>query len=176
MTDTVPPVFADRPQFTPEHWAKVRRDVHSAVIQRVTHIPLPEGADPADQRTEIVLQGGMAFQRKRSEIKQLLTANMKVNIESIGGGKMITGMFCPDVKGWAFRMTNEDLAEYTKRLSVHQHERRRRAEDAMLEFLVRIIEDGLDELGIGCESDERKMAASLHLAAKVMQGLEQGPQ
>lgn len=176
MTDTVPPALANVPQFTPEHWARVPRTTMVAQIERVTHIPLPDNAPEGfEQRTEIVLKGGLAFQRKRSEIKQLLTANMTVNVESIGNGKMITGLFCPDVKGWAFRMTNEDLADYTKKLAAFQHQQRRQAEDAMLGFLVRLLEEGFDELGIEA-SDERKMAACLHLAGKVMQGLEQGPQ
>lgn len=178
------PVFAPRPQFTPEHWAKVPREVHQCAIKRLTNISSPDNGEPW---VEVILTNGGRFRRKKSEIKQLLTVNLEVNVEVIRSreGEMVTGMFVPDV-GWAFRMTNDDLAEYTKQLSLAVHEQRRRAREGMIEYLAVHLLEGLKELGFEMEvpsgddgevvAQELNMDVGRFLAQIAVRAFESGSQ
>jgi len=119
-----PPALADVPQFHPEFWAKVQRQTLSTKIAHVIH--------KDNGYTEIAIDGGMAFLRKRKDIKQLLTKNLAVNIEYLANesGQLVTGLFVPQV-GWAFRMSNEDLAEYSRQLAAAEHQRQRNLRELM---------------------------------------------
>ena len=178
MVDTqAPPAFANRPQFTPEYWAKVPRQVVKAQIERVTN--------KDDTYVEIVLKGGLAFLRKRAEIKTLLTANTVVNVETIKNGAMITGVFVPSpIQGpggqemgqWAFRMTNEDLAEYTKKLSAHEHARQKAIRENMVNHIAAAMLYGIDEVGLmPTEDEDTRNAVAKYLAGLAIEALEQGP-
>lgn len=169
----VPPVLSDAPEFTAEHWQTVRRDVLSATIGRVTNLE--------NGFVEIALTNGVAFQRKREEIAQLLTANMSVNIEHIGNGKLVTGMFVPGC-GWAFRMTNEDLADYTRKVSILVHTQQQQTRQKMINHLANALESALDVLltTIGVESSkvlspDQRQKLAYDLASVAMEALEAGP-
>lgn len=166
MTEA-PPVLAQHPQFTPQYWRNVPRQTMRTHIDRVTN---KDG-----NRVEIVLKGGMAFQRDKDEIKQLLTANAEVEIESIGQGRIITGLMVPGV-GWAFRMTAEDLAEYTKNLAMAQHEHKVKMVAAMVDHVGAALDAVLEDHNIlPGQNGERKELAN-ELAAEALYALEVGPE
>lgn len=139
MTEA-PPALAVRPQFTAEYWTKVPRQTVKAHIQRVTNITV-QGED----WVEIVLKEGAAFRRPKADIQQLLTANLEVDVETLNK-ELVTGLFVPNC-GWAFRMTAEDLAEYTKELSIAQHNRQRAAMEQTALAFSAVISQYLIELG-----------------------------
>lgn len=173
-----PPALVSTPQFTPEYWHKVPRQTQSAEIMRVTNVDVDGVA-----WVEIAFKNGLAFKRKKSDIGQLLTANMKVHVEFLGNGELITGMLVPDV-GWVFRMTAEDLAEYTRELSLAAHERRRAQKQQMIDHLAPFMVDALIRLGFeftpdsGEEADARDVMArtAQYLASVAISALEAGPQ
>jgi hypothetical protein len=162
MTDNVPPALAARPQFKPEYWAKIPRQTSVVHIERVTKV------DP--EWMEIVLKEGPRFRRKRDEIKQLLTANLEVHMETVNK-ELVTGLFVPGI-GWAFRMTNEDLAGYTRDLSVAMYDRERRLQEAMEGFISRQITEFLESRGIDPLVIETidTLLLSKHLLAEMAKG------
>lgn len=137
MTES-PPVLTALPQFDPSYWRKVERLMTAATINRVTNLPV---GDDGEAWVEIVVGNNMAFRRKKSEINQFLHANQKVMVENIGG-KICTGLLVPDV-GWAWRMTAEDLAGYSRELAAQQHRRAQQIRIAVLDFVIAAIMDNL---------------------------------
>lgn len=136
-----PPALAARPEFTAKYWSKVPRALTKATIQRVTN--LPKGNDDDDQYVEIVVDNGVAFRRRKADIAQLLTANMKVSVENIMG-EVVTGLHVPEI-GWAWRMSNEDLAQYAQDLATHQHIQAQRAKAEIGNIVCGAIVNNLQE-------------------------------
>lgn len=118
---TAPPSLSTRPQFTEEYWLKAPRMTAKVTIKRITR---------RDEDVEIVLMNDVAFLRPRAEIKQLLAANMEVELEVIKlrSGELVTGLNVPGI-GWAFRMTAGDLAQQAIEAAneVHQAQMAQRA-------------------------------------------------
>lgn len=161
-----PPALSPKPQFTPEYWQNVPRATRKAKIARVTN---------KGEYVEIALTNGAAFQRHRSEIQQLLTVNLDVDIEAIGNGAIITGMFVPNI-GWAFRMTAEDLADYTRRLSEAQYAKAQATMQRMVEHVASTLVPILDDLEFTTAlDDEDKQRVGIVLATAAIEALEQGP-
>lgn len=131
MSD-VPTILANqKPQFTADYWRKAQRKTAPAHIERITNVDVD-----GEAWVEIVLKEGAAFRRQKSDIQQLLTANLQVNVEAIvtGGGELITGLFVPNC-GWAFRMSAEDLADYACELSLQVEQvQRAQQQRAMTDF------------------------------------------
>lgn len=169
MTDT-PPALADLEQYTAEYWKKVPRRTAKAKIARITNRD--------NGFVEIALTNNVAFMRQKSDIKQLLTPNLNVNIEVLGpNGEIITGLFVPDV-GWAFRMTNEDLAEYAKGLAVAEHRRRGRVRDSMVDHAELALEMDLARQMGECPDQPDRYADWIDvraLAEATIKALEAGP-
>jgi hypothetical protein len=128
---------------------------------------------PGGEWKEFTLVGGMKFARKRSEITLLITPGLEVQVEAIrtAMGQVITGMFVPKV-GWAFRMTNEDLAEYAKKLDAQVSAERAAVMQNMVNHLSVAMEVGLRELGV--EPEIGLEQAGLFLATVAVGVLEQG--
>lgn len=141
MTNALPPALANHPQFTPEYWRKVPRITSQGTIERVTNLPEEDG----ERWVEIVMKGGLAFRRQKHEIQQFLHANQVVHVENINH-EIVTGLIVPDV-GWAFRMTNEDLAEHTRKIAALMHERKRLARLQMTEVLAAAMQAEIDKQG-----------------------------
>jgi hypothetical protein len=167
----VSPVLSPAPQFTSEYWARIPRNTVVGEIERVTH--------REDGYTEIALKGGVAFKRKRSEIQHLLTRNLTVHVEAIGNGQVITGLFVPNL-GWAFRMSNEDIAQYVKQLSLAQYQRHLEVKERMITHVTSVMEAALRDLNVigpdGHLIDEGETdSASRFLATVAIGALERGP-
>lgn len=160
-----PPALTTQPQFTAEYWQTVPRATVKAKIARVTN--------KDHGYVEIVLHNGLALQRQKSEIAQLLTANLEVNIETIGNGKIVTGMFVPPT-GWAFRMTAEDLAAYTRKISAAVYAKQQATRQKMVEHVSQALGSTLDELGFTIAlDDEDKQRVARVLANVAIEALEQ---
>jgi hypothetical protein len=174
VADVPPALAAPPPQFDAEHWSKVRRTTVAAVIERVTH---------KGEYNEIVLKGGTAFLRKREDIQQLLTANLDVNVEYIAAGpqKLVTGLFVPGV-GWAFRMSNDDIAAYTREVFAAEHRRQQALREAMIDcvtdaMLLAMREFGFQVTDATKETQEAlEREAARFFATVAIGALEQGPQ
>ena len=169
MTDTPQVEIEQPPQFTPEFWLKRTRSVVKAKIAKINHSK--DGAV-----TEIVLTTGMAFARKRAEITALLLPGLDIEIEVIAGGngQIITGLFVPGV-GWGFRMSAEDLAEYTQKLAKSEAQRHRNMREQMAVVLAQRLIDGLTHLGITFDDEDAKMQAGMFLAVEAIKALTEGP-
>lgn len=166
----VPPALDNRPQFTPEYWRKVPRSTIKTTITRVTN---------KGDRVEIVLGNGLAFQRPRADIQQLLTANTAVEIEGIGNGEIITGMFVEGI-GWAFRMTAEELAQYTRELATRIYQQQQETREAMIAHVAVVLEATLNYLGVifgsTTEDDDENLGTlAQRLAVEAVFALETGP-
>jgi hypothetical protein len=128
--------------------------------------------------TEIALTNGVAFMRQRSDLKHLLTANLNVHVEVLGKGEIVTGLFVPNL-GWAFRMSNEDLAEYAKGLATAEHSRRAKVRDSMVDHAELALEMELArQMGESSDLPDRYADwIDVHaLAETVIRALETGPQ
>lgn len=135
-----PPALTDSPQFSASYWRKVERLLNTAVIDRVTNLPVD---DDGEVWVEIVIGNNMAFRRKKSEINQFLHANQKVLVENIGG-KICTGLMVPDV-GWAWRMTADDLASHSRELAAQSYRRAQEIRIAVLDFVTTAIKQNLEK-------------------------------
>lgn len=137
MQPIAPPALANSPQFTPEYWAKVPRDMKKLKIVRVTK--------KDDEFHEYVFSDNSAFMRRWADVDQgmfhLLHANLEVFVESIKG-ELVTGLFIPE-QGWVFRMTAEQLAEYARTLTTAMNNQRNRARAELTSFLAEAIMDGI---------------------------------
>lgn len=165
MTDT-PLITSEPPQFQRDYWTKVPRRRAKVKIAKLNHLP--------NGRTEILLSNGLGFQRQRSEIQQLLLPGSEVEIEFIGNGELITGLFTG--VGWAFRMTSEDLAEYTRNLAEAEAQRRADIRQRMVVHTAEALLGALDYLGVDLgKLEDEKPRVGLFLADIAIQALEQGP-
>ncbi len=171
---TTPPALTKRPQFTPEYWQKAPRKTALAHIERVTN--LLQAPDDDEQWVEIVLKEGVRFRRKRTEIKQLLTANLEVHLETINE-ELVTGLMVPGV-GWAFRMTADDLAAYAQEAFVDAHNRQQATMAKALAEVTGVITECLGVLGVELPNHPEipDVPGAQFLAANVLHFLSAGPQ
>ena len=128
----MPPALLSHPSFTAEYWSKAPRQQAPAHIERVTN---RDGG-----WVEIVLKEGARFMRRKDEIKQLLTANLAVEVETFSSpaGRMVTGLFVPGI-GWAFRMTAQDLADYARDVATAEWEREQQLKNQIVEHVAKSI-------------------------------------
>jgi hypothetical protein len=175
MTDNAPLALANPPQFQPEYWEKVPRGRMPAVVHN---------ARTKDNFKEIIcrLANGQPFKfkRKAEEITQLITPGAPVDIEVVND-ELVTGMYLKDVDRWAFRMTNQDLADYTKELSGHVQAQRNAARELMVVQVAAALLTGLAETGLIDDEATGQLAdeyieMSKHLAILAISALETGPQ
>lgn len=126
-------------QFTPEHWDKAPREMHKCKITRITK--------KDDEFYEFVFDDGNAFQRRGSDLDPEMFSQLHVNLEvfvQTFQGQLVTGLFIPE-KGWVFKMTGQDLADYAKRLSSMIHKQRLAARGELVGFVTAAMEAGLRE-------------------------------
>lgn len=113
----VPPALATNVGFTPDYWSKIRRDMTKAKIVRITN--RDEGwvelAFQSEGKPEL------AFQRKVADLDPAikLHANLEVFIQTVKG-TLVTGLWVPAV-GWAFQLTNEQLAQQAQDYAAKLH-------------------------------------------------------
>lgn len=181
MTDIfggAPPALANPPQFTEEYWAKVPRQQVPVSVRNVRTL------DNGDKELICALANGqmLRFRRKQGEIAALITPGAQANLELIGD-ELITGLFLPQEKVWAFRMTAADLAEYTKEVSGALMAQRNKARELMNLQVTRAMFRALADLGLisvsdDVEPDERSEYWQMaeHLALIAIGSLESGPE
>lgn len=135
-----PPALATTPQFTAEYWSRVPRDMKKCKLVRMTK--LEDG-----KFIEFVFDNDSAFQRRVEdldpEIHKQVHVNLEVFVQSIKG-EMVTGLFIPTV-GWLFKMTDEALADYAKKLTTVINNQRNKAKTEMTEFIATALEAGIAE-------------------------------
>lgn len=174
MPDTAPPALANPPQFAASYWDKVPRKTISTTIHKV------EAKDGWKEFTCGVGSQPMRFRRKAEEITQLIMPGTPVHVEVIHN-ELVTGMYLPDIKAWAFRMTNQELADYAREISGQVHAQRLAARELMLETVAEALLLALDDLGLiiapgelaGAHEEYQQMAR--HLALVAIGALETGP-
>lgn len=134
MIPGTPPALSANPQFTPEYWDKVRRQQKRLKLLRCTKLN--------DGYTEFTFSDESAFQRKTEELNPevRLKVNMQVYVETIK--QLVTGMWVPE-QGWVFRMTSDDLAEYTQKLVAMVNEERKRATQRLAQIISNALLEGL---------------------------------
>lgn len=159
---SVPPALDNRPQFSPDYWRKVPRSTLKLTITKVNR---------KGEWVEIQLSNGLAFQRPSADIQQLLMPGTAVEIEAIGNGEIITGLLVDGI-GWAFRMTAEDLAQYTRELAVRIYQQQQETREAMIAHVTVALDAKLQDLGV--EYDDPNLAQTL--AVEAVFALETGPQ
>lgn len=134
-----PPALTPLAQFTPEHWDKAPREMHKCKIARITH--------KDDEFVEFVFDDSNAFQRRWADLDMELFnglhANSEVFVQTFQG-TLVTGLFIPE-KGWVFKMTGQDLADYAKRVSSMVHKQRQEARGELVGFMAAALEAGLRE-------------------------------
>lgn len=170
-TMKVPPALDNRPQFTSDYWRKVPRSTLKLNIVKVNR---------KGDWVEIHLSNGLAFQRPASDIQQLLTPGTAVEIEAIGNGEIITGLLVEGI-GWAFRMTAEDLANYTRELAARIYNQQQETREAMIAHVTVALEATLNVLGVifgdTTEDDDENLGTLAHkLAVQAVFALETGPE
>lgn len=141
MTETT----TELPNFTPEYWQKVPRRQVPKRIERINH---PEFN--GEEWVEIILEGGGAFRRKKAEINALLLPRTEVEVELIvaQNGELITGLFLPREKTWAFRMSNEDLASYARAVAMDVARRQHEAREAMIAHVALALGVSMERQGL----------------------------
>ncbi|AEJ95366.1 hypothetical protein SEA_LITTLELAF_88 [Mycobacterium phage LittleLaf] len=136
---TVPPALAQLPQFTAAYWEKAPREKAKLKITRITK--------KDDGYIEFVFEDGTAFMRNAGEfdmaIFEALHVNSVVYVETFNVS-LVTGMWVPD-KGWVFRMTAQDLANYAKTVALAGHSVREQARREMENFIALALEEGIRE-------------------------------
>jgi hypothetical protein len=173
----VAPAVGNPPQFQAEYWNKIPRLTVSVVIHKVRDLP-----ETGEKEFFATTVGGdqMRFRRKIGEINQLVMPGTPANIELIQN-ELITGMYLPDVKAWVFRMTAQDLADYTKEISGHLHAQRLKARELMIDTMADELYVGLAEVGLIDEDAGERLTQEYrdmarHLALLAIAALESGPQ
>lgn len=173
MTDTQEPVepVPVPPQFTAEYWAKAPRKLMAPVqVMAVRQV--------GDSK-EYVLSNGARLVRPAADVKQLIMSGTTVAVQIIhtGGGEIVTGMFLPEVKAWAWQMDAQQLADYAKEVSEAVSAQRLKVRLAMTVHLKGVLREVLDRqprfTKLGEESQDQ-LAEELAVAAVI--GLEQGPE
>lgn len=113
----VPPALATNVGFTAEYWSKIRRDMTKAKLIRLTNRD--------DEWVELHFQAAdkpeLAFQRRRDELDPdiKLHANLDVFVQTVKG-TIVTGLWVPAV-GWAFQLTDEQLAQQAQDYAAKLH-------------------------------------------------------
>lgn len=163
-----PPALAPQPQFTALYWDKAIRAKEKVKLVRMTN--MDDG-----EFVEFVFDNGAAFQRRKADLDPDidLHVNLVVYVETINN-ELVTGMWVPE-QGWAFRMTSQDLADYSKKLISALHEQRQAARRSMVDQMARVLEIVLCQKGVNADSKDGNIALSYELAAAVATALELGP-
>lgn len=174
MTDTngaaATQVEATPPQFTAEHWRNTRRQ-----LTPPTRII---GINTRGEFKEFITDNGARFTRAATDLQQLVTVGTTVQIQLIrtGNGELVTGLYLPEVHGWAWEMTNEELADYAKELAEAIHEQRMKVRLAMVRAVVSAMLQVLNTQPrfqkLGKESQDQ-LAEELAVAAVI--AMETGP-
>jgi len=173
----VAPALGNPPQFTPAYWNTVPRQTIDVVVHRVKDIP---ESGEKEFLVKVAANGQqMRFRQKTAKITQLVMPGTPVHLELIGN-ELVTGMYLPDVSAWAFRMTSQDLADYTKEISGVLHAQRLKARQLMLETVAGALLIGLYETGLANDEatgqlTEEYMGMARHLALVAIGALESGP-
>lgn len=173
VTTMTQPDLSIPPQFTAAYWeAAPRKRVPTTIME----------TKRKDGLIQIVFVNNMAITRRAEEIRQLIFAGTNVEVEMIGEG-LVTGMYLPDVKGWAFRMTAQNLADYARDYTEQEQAKQAAATQQMRAFLTKVIEtylvtsggevfdaDGTDVVVVEAPIDVE------HMADHVMAALQSGGQ
>lgn len=158
---------ATPPAFQAGYWAKApRKLMPPATVVTVRQSPNGD--------KEIVLDVGARLLRPASDIKQLILpgASVQVQIIRTGGGEIVTGLFMPEVKAWAWQMTAQDLADYAREVAEAVGEQRTRVRLAMVGHLKEGFLEVLAKHGFP-KDDVDELADDLAVNAVI--ALEQGP-
>lgn len=159
------------PQFTAQYWEKVKRTTFKDTILSTS--------SPRDGWKEIKLASGGVLRRESAKVTQLLIAGTVVHVETINR-QFVTGLFLPDIRAWAFRMTAQEIADYTRELAEAVGEREAKARESMMAHVAAAVEKSLtnllDALGLdGMMDDETRSGLAVSLAYSAVNALEQGP-
>lgn len=171
------PTLSNPPQFAAEYWQKVPRQSIPVVIHKVRD--LPTGEKEFFARTQDGNQ--MRFRRPAAEVAQLILPGAPASVETVNN-ELITGLYLPDVKAWAFRMTAEQIAEYAKAVAMSLHQHRQAVRQKMLDHIAEHLLLGLKALALVSDSDdltpeeiEEQNGLATHLAQVALTALEAGP-
>ena len=167
-------ITTEAPNFTPEFWQKVPRRQVRKRIAKINHVEF-NGED----WTELILEGGGAFRRKKSEIGALLLPRTEIEVELIVSqdGELITGVFLPNERTWAFRMTNEELATYARSVANELTRRRQEARHQMIAHVAQAMSMSLERQGLDeMFAPEKFIEVCQGLAVDAVMALETGAQ
>src|SRR6478752_2984352 len=143
VTTMTQPDLSIPPQFTAAYWeAAPRKRVPTTIME----------TKRKDGLIQIVFVNNMAITRRAEEIRQLIFAGTNVEVEMIGEG-LVTGMYLPDVKGWAFRMTAQNLADYARDYTEQEQAKQAAAQEHMRRFLAALIETYLVDNADGAHGE-----------------------
>jgi hypothetical protein len=144
MTDMPGEAVAEAPQFTAEYWSKAPRQM-SQPTQVV-------GINNRNGSKEFVCANGGRLVHPVVDIKQLVTVGTTVQVEVIntGNGQIVTGMFLPQVNGWAWRMTAQELADYAKQVHDAVSKQRVKVRLAMVQQLKGVLLESLKTFQWAC--------------------------
>lgn len=173
-----PPMFAESPQFTEEYWAQVPRQTIPVTVHRISTSDDGQWkhfiAHTPDKRA-------MTFRRKVTEVTQLVMPGARAKVELIHN-ELITGLYLLDEAKWAFHMTAQDLATYTREISGLVHRERQAARQLMLTQVTNDIFTALAELGLISVADDVEREEQIeywqqaeHIALVAIGSLEAGP-
>lgn len=139
-----PPALSNPPQFDPAYWDKAPRDMQRVKLAQWRKIDHDDGK----RFIEFIFDGGNAFMRNVDDIDQDVWEKVHVNSElfvQTVNKELVTGLFLPEV-GWVFKMTGEDLANYSRKLTDMLHRRRQAARAELVEFVSEVISKSLTTL------------------------------
>lgn len=133
----VPPALSNPPQFDPAYWDKAPRQMQKVKLAQWRKIDHDDGR----QFIEFIFDGGSAFQRNVADIDPNVWEKVHVNSElfvQTFNHELVTGLFLPEV-GWVFKMTGEDLANYSRKLTEMLHRRRQDARAELVQFVSDVL-------------------------------------
>lgn len=167
MTDTE----ATPAAFTEQYWSKAPRQLTPPVKIM--------GINVRGDRKEFILENGARIVRETADIKQLITTGTTVQVELIGtgSGHIVTGMFLPQVNGWAWKMTAQDLADYAQEVQAAVGEQQMKVRLAMIGHLKSVMltvlhrQPRFQKLG-----EETQDQLAEELATEAFIAMETGPQ
>lgn len=176
------PALANPPQFSAAYWEKVPRQTIAAKVHKVETTVTENDYSWKEFICRLPDGQMMRFRRKAEEVNQLVMPGTPVNLEAIHN-ELITGMYLPDVKAWVFRMTAQDLADYTREVSGVLHAQRLAARELMLKSVADALLRALADLGlispladdIEADADTEFEGMARYLALVAIGALETGP-
>lgn len=140
MSQLPPPALANPPQYSAAYWDKVPRQMHKVKLTQWRKM-----ASRDKDFIEFIFDNGSAFQRNVEEIDHDVWEKAHVNSElfvQTVKDELVTGLFLPNV-GWVFKMTSEDLAGYSRRLTEMLHRRRQAAREELVKFVAWVLGEEL---------------------------------